>query len=104
MQKNKLAEKKGIAQLVNLALGIVIFTVIVSAGALLLEEFADEVSDGIQDNESATAAENATREGLSGLNSLAGFTTIIAIIGVIAFIVVFLVASFRGIGGGSATL
>ncbi len=102
MQKNKLAEKKGIAQLVNLALGIVIFTVIVSAGALLLEEFRDEVDDPTENL--STAAENATEEGLQGLNSLAGFTTIIAIIGVIAFIVVFLVASFRGIGGGSATL
>ncbi len=100
MQK-RISEKKGIAQLINLALGIVLFTVIVGAGALLLQEFEDEVSDGTAEE---TAAENATREGLAGLNSLAGFTTIIAIIGVIAFIVVFLVASFRGIGGGTASI
>lgn len=83
-----------LADLSGLAIVLVVATITIAMGSLVLSE--------VQDTSTITSgsyADNATTEGLSGLDTAAGFLPVIAIVVVAAIIIGIVANSFRGTGG-----
>ena len=77
--------------LVSLAIVLVVASIAISMGALVLSE--------IQDTDTITAdtyADNATDQGLEGLDTAASFLPVVAIVVVAAVIIGIVAKSFRG--------
>jgi hypothetical protein len=79
-----------LSDLGGLAVIIVVVAIALSMGALVLAEIqaTDVVTSG-------SVAENATLEGLSGLDTTAGFLPVVAIVVVAAVIIGIVATSFR---------
>ena len=84
---------QGLAGLGGLALSVVFIIILVAAGALILSEFQD--SDAVA---AGSIAENATLEGLTALDDLAGWMPLIVII-VIASVIIGIISMVGGRGG-----
>lgn len=78
----------------GLAVLLVVVTISVAMGSLVLSE--------VQDTDSITtdsAAYNTTQEGVSALDTLAGFLPVVAIVVIAAIIIGIVANSFAGTGG-----
>jgi ABC-type Fe3+ transport system permease subunit len=77
-------------ELAGLAVVLVVVTIAISMGALVLAEI--QGTDSVTENSTAW---NATQEGLSGLDTAAGFLPVIAIVVVAAVIIGIVAKAFK---------
>lgn len=75
--------------LASLAILLVVVTIALSMGALVLDEIQDTSTVEVN-----STAYNATREGLDGLDTAAGFLPVVAIVVVAAVIIGIVATSF----------
>lgn len=83
LSKTANRKKGNLKFLHQLALGIVVAVVLISMGAYVVTEFQDEFTSG-------TAAYNVTVEGIDALGTMANFLPIIALVGVIVLVILFI--------------
>lgn len=82
----------GLGDLSGVAIGVLVFVIVVSIGAVILAEVQQTQTNN-------TVAFNTTADGLTGISLFGDFVSIIVLVAIAAVILGLISLAFRGFGG-----